>query len=298
MRMSRWHHACCGINSPPTRRYVFKLAASADGGKVAAACQLDQAADADQILLFDAATGQLAAKCRGHTAPITDIEFFAAEQGMLSCAQDGTARIWDARAGTEVRKLKVVNCNGSGAEVYSAAIGLADTVCASAASEVVHLWDIGTAKRLHVYTEAHTDIINKVRFHPTEAHMLMSAGDDNLVVVRDARILDEDADGCLVAVLNNEDGVRDFSIIGPASDILCTFSTTEVLRIWSLETSTFGTLCAEHSGFRHDAVVCDGDSCGYAVDLFYDQGSQSSYALCGSPAGSESDARSVLALVP
>jgi WD40 repeat protein len=184
-----------------------------------------------------------------------------------------------------VRKLKVVNCNGSGAEVYSAAIGLADTVCASAASEVVHLWDIGTAKRLHVYTEAHTDIINKVRFHPTEAHMLMSAGDDNLVVVRDARILDEDADGCLVAVLNNEDGVRDFSIIGPASDILCTFSTTEVLRIWSLETSTFGTLCAEHSGFRHDAVVCDGDSCGYAVDLFYDQGSQSSYALCGSPAG-------------
>ena len=45
---------------------------------------------AAEVQIFDVALGKAVAACAGHTAPITDCEFFAG-QGLLSCAQDGAA---------------------------------------------------------------------------------------------------------------------------------------------------------------------------------------------------------------
>ncbi|CAJ1399059.1 unnamed protein product [Effrenium voratum] len=49
----------------------------------------------------------------------------------------------------------------------------------------VHLFDVAQGKKVKVFKDSHTDVVNHVCFHP-QTGQLFTAAEDNLVVVLDA----------------------------------------------------------------------------------------------------------------
>ncbi|GAA6007748.1 hypothetical protein JCM10207_004860 [Rhodosporidiobolus poonsookiae] len=111
-------------------------------------------------------------------------------------AKDGTVAGWDTRdLSKEAFKLK--GPSGAG---YLCASQSSDHSALAVGTQVFHyevmidIWDLRTMKIQHTYTEAHSDDITAVAFHPspTLPHVLLSASVDGLVTTYDVRIADED----------------------------------------------------------------------------------------------------------
>lgn len=260
--------------------YISKLASPNDFSSMAAATS------AHSIVIFDPATMKPVRELCGHKEAIYDLEFFrGSSQGMLSCAGDGTARVWDVRAANPLARTLECAPSGSNAagETFSASVGSHDTMAAVGVSEKVHIFDIGTGKRPCIYTDVHTDVINFIRFHPTDSDCFVSAADDNLICVADTRIQDDE--DTLRCVLNNEDNVRFFSFVGPDRTWLVTSSMTETLRIWNLhstENEVNGQRLAEFTDVRDHPILQHDGSWGYTIDVFYDTRQQRMLTLGGS----------------
>mmetsp|Transcript_31854 Transcript_31854/g.49539 ORF Transcript_31854/g.49539 Transcript_31854/m.49539 type:complete len:368 (+) Transcript_31854:29-1132(+) len=256
--------------------YVLKLSSNCDGTGLAAATSDNTA------VLLDVSTGLNPVRSlAGHTDIVEDLTFFQANPACLvSCSRDGTARLWDVRASEAARVFTV----GS-QEVYSCSIGRNDTALACAASEKVHLFDVAAGKRMRVYKDSHTDVVNHVRFHPVDSTKLLSGAEDNLVVVVDTNKTNEEE--AILAVIPNEECVRSFTLVGPGRDTLCCASTTEDVRIWGLGADDCGAKKAEFIGLRNHPLLMREESMGYLVEMFYDQFSGQVFLLTG--AGSEGD---------
>ncbi|GAA5968715.1 hypothetical protein JCM11641_000706 [Rhodosporidiobolus odoratus] len=111
-------------------------------------------------------------------------------------AKDGTVAGWDTRdLSKEAFKLK--SKSGAG---YLCASQSSDLSALAVGTELYHyeamidIWDLRSMKIQHTYTEAHSDDITAVSFHPspTLPHVLLSASVDGLVTTYDVRIADED----------------------------------------------------------------------------------------------------------
>mmetsp|Transcript_86969 Transcript_86969/g.246584 ORF Transcript_86969/g.246584 Transcript_86969/m.246584 type:complete len:380 (-) Transcript_86969:63-1202(-) len=249
--------------------YVFKLSCSPDGAAMAIATS------EHAVGILDPATLQPVRGLQGHEDIVEDLSFFQADPACLaSCSHDGSARIWDLRQPEACRQFRV----GS-QEVYSCSVGRGDTALACAASEKVHIFDIAQNKRLCVYKESHTDVVNHVRFHPVDTTKLLSGADDNLVVLLDTNEPREDE--AMLGVVPNEECVRSFTLVGPERNTLCCASTTEDVRIWGLSNDDFGTKRAEFLGLRDHPLLTREESGGYVVETFYDQASSQVFLLAG-----------------
>lgn len=184
-------------------------------------------------------------------------------------------RGWDLRAAEAgARRFAVAS-----KEVYSCSVGRGDSVLACAASEKVHLFDVKQGKRMCVYKDIHTDVVNHVRFHPVETNKLLSGAEDNLVVLLDTSQPHEDE--AMIGVIPNEECVRSFTLVGPDRNTLCCGSTTEDVRIYGLGAEDFGTRRAEFLGLRDHPLLAREDSSGYVVETFYDQPSGQVFLLAG-----------------
>eukprot|EP00927_Polykrikos_kofoidii_P078548 TRINITY_DN75361_c0_g1_i1.p1 TRINITY_DN75361_c0_g1~~TRINITY_DN75361_c0_g1_i1.p1 ORF type:complete len:409 (-),score=64.93 TRINITY_DN75361_c0_g1_i1:135-1319(-) len=256
--------------------YIFRLGCSCDGATLGASTS------ENSILTFDPETLQPVRRLEGHADAVTDLGFFqAASGGLASCSYDGSARVWDLRAAEACVRHFPVTSN----EVYSCSVGRGDSALACAASEKVHLFDVGQGKRMRVYKDAHTDVVNHVRFHPVDTWKLLSGSEDNLVTVLDTN--EPSQDEALLTVIPNEECVRSFTLVGPRRDTLCCASTTDDLRIWSLGEDDCGSKRAEFLGLRCHPLLMRDESFGYVVETFYDQPSEQVFLLAG--AGSDGD---------
>mmetsp|Transcript_25030 Transcript_25030/g.74681 ORF Transcript_25030/g.74681 Transcript_25030/m.74681 type:complete len:380 (+) Transcript_25030:133-1272(+) len=252
--------------------YIFKLGCSCDGTALAAATS------EHTICVLDPASLRPVQTLRGHADAVEDLSFFQGDGACLaSCSQDGSARVWDLRAGgpaAAARRFAV-----SSREAYSCSVGRSDRALACAASEKVHLFDVAQGRRLCVYKESHTDVVNHVRFHPGDTTRLLSGAEDNLVVVLDTNHAREDE--AMLGVIPNDECVRSFTLIGPDRNVLCCASTTEDVRIYSLGSDDFGARRAEFLGLRCSEVLAREESGGYLVETFYDQPSGQVLLLAG-----------------
>lgn len=263
--------------------YVTKVATPPDFSILFAATSFPS------IVQFDPHTLKPVRELLGHQDQITDIECFRGNPSVaLSCGSDGTARVWDIRAGPPLaRTLECVPRGSDEADqIFSASIGVGDSLAAVGVSSKIHLFDVGTGKRPNIYSEVHSSIVNYVRFHPVDRDCIVSAADDNLICVFDSREADEEE--CLRCVLNNEDNVRFFSFVGPDRTRLVTSSMTETLRIWHLHSTEHeinGRRVAEHTGVRDHPVLEHDGSWGYAVDAYWDTKQNTMFTLGGSAGG-------------
>ena len=55
--------------------------------------------------LWDAASGKELRCLRGHTGWVVGAAFAQGGKGVLTCARDGTVRLWSADTGAEVRRF-------------------------------------------------------------------------------------------------------------------------------------------------------------------------------------------------
>ncbi|CAK0791718.1 unnamed protein product [Prorocentrum cordatum] len=213
-----------------------------------------------------------------------DLEFFQANPACLvSCSHDGSARVWDIRAAdASARRFAVTS-----SEVYSCSVGRGDSALACAASEKVHLFDAGQGKRLCVYKDCHTDVVNHVRFHPVDTSRLLTGAEDNLVVLLDTNQPREDES--MLGVIPNEECVRSFTLVGPGRGTLCCVSTTDDVRIWGLGGESLGAKQAEFLGLRFNELLVrdDGEAFGYVVETFYDEPSGNVFLLAGAGCSGE-----------
>lgn len=256
--------------------YIFKLGCNSDGTALAAATS------ENSICVIDPATLQTVRSLEGHTDSVQDVSFFqAAPTCLASCSNDGSARIWDIRAAEAGARSFAV----ASSESYSCSVGRGDSMLACAASEKTHLFDVAQGKRIRVYKDSHTDVVNHVRFHPVETHKLLTGAEDNLVVILDTNEPREDE--AMIGCIPNEECVRSFTMVGPDRNTLCCASTTEDVRIWGIGNEDMGIRRAEFLGLRENPLLMRDDAAGYVIESFYDQPSGQVFLLAG--AGNEGD---------
>ncbi|GAA5849557.1 hypothetical protein JCM8547_000496 [Rhodosporidiobolus lusitaniae] len=111
-------------------------------------------------------------------------------------AKDGSVAVWDTRD-LSMEAFKLKSKSGAG---YICASQSSDESALAVGTEMRHyeatidIWDLRSMKIQHTYTEAHSDDITAVAFHPSPSlpHVLLSASVDGLVTTYDVRIADED----------------------------------------------------------------------------------------------------------
>ncbi|GAA6050220.1 hypothetical protein JCM3770_002743 [Rhodotorula araucariae] len=119
-----------------------------------------------------------------------------ASTAVFITAKDGSVSGWDTRdLSKEAFKLQ-----GKSRAGYLCASQSSDGSCLAVGTEMcdyeamIDIWDLRSMKLQHTYTEAHSDDITCVAFHPSPSlpHILLSGSVDGLVTTYDVRIADED----------------------------------------------------------------------------------------------------------
>lgn len=91
----------------------------------------------NSVMIYDASSGQLLAKLKGHSADITSTVFSANGDRIVTTSGDHTARLWDTETGQEVAILR-----GHKSRVQSAAFMPDGKRIVSAGEDgTVRLWD-------------------------------------------------------------------------------------------------------------------------------------------------------------
>ncbi|CAE8606410.1 unnamed protein product [Polarella glacialis] len=266
--------------------YVVALVAS--GGSSSSACLAASLAESGakgssllEVLSSDLRPLRSIRSTHGRAAA-TDLAFLTGSQSeFLSCGEDGAVRLWDVRVkgAAPQRVLR----QPSQEAVVSLAVGDGGKLCACAVGSTISVLDIASGKDLLAHSEAHSEPVGCLRFHPERQHELVTSGDDGLLCVLDVRREQED-DSDLLLVLNTGEMVRSLSFAAESKDLLCTISTSEVLQLWSLSQQRLGVACGRLD-LRSDSRLQVGESDGYVVDVLYDDSSGRASVLAGSVDG-------------
>ncbi len=134
----------------------------------------------EELVLWDAGSGQEAFRFRGHTGKINAPAFRRDGQCLATASADGSVILWDV-AGRRP-SMSLLAREGP---LFAVAFGPSGRSLASAgAAKTVRLWDLTTGRPAFILS-GHTDIVLSVTYSP-DGERLASAGADNLVIVWDA----------------------------------------------------------------------------------------------------------------
>ncbi|KAJ6442642.1 WD domain-containing protein [Purpureocillium lavendulum] len=156
-----------------------------------------------------------------HGGGVSALRVFDGPAGLVCTAgEDGGVAVWDLRAAGDA--AKVAQFKASDAPILSMACS-ASTQTIAVGTELanhtasIYLWDVRStpAARAH-YQEVHSDDVTTLRFHPTQAALLLSGSTDGLVNVYDTRVVDEDE--LTLQTLNLGASVHDAGFLGGSSD--------------------------------------------------------------------------------
>mmetsp|Transcript_105661 Transcript_105661/g.268430 ORF Transcript_105661/g.268430 Transcript_105661/m.268430 type:complete len:383 (-) Transcript_105661:40-1188(-) len=286
------------FKSPGAGSYVVGLASAwSEGGGGAVGSRLVASVAGSQGSLEVLSLAGLRPECsipapHGKEAP-SDLAFLRGAPCIVSCGADGAVKLWDVRArGREpARMLREAGAAPKEDEqVTSVSVSSDDRLCAYALGSKIRVLDLTAGKELFVHEEAHCEPITCLRFHPSRARELVSAGDDGLICVLDAERCIEggkaiEDDSGLRLVVNGGETTRSLSFIGEDSEVVAAVSTTEVVQLWSLHEQRPGGFCGRFPNLRASPSLRVGESDGYIVDVLYDQASGRAHALGGSVSG-------------
>jgi predicted dehydrogenase len=138
------------------------------------------------ITLFDVAGKSVARELKGHRGYVLDLCFTADGTGLVSAAEDRTARLWDVAAGTELRTFE-----GHVYPVTGVAVSPDGTLLATSAGDETRLtrpgevqtWNLATGEVIHTFPP-HERAATDVAFSP-DGTLLLSTSVDEKVNVYD-----------------------------------------------------------------------------------------------------------------
>lgn len=164
---------------PGARDYIYDLAYSPDGQRVAAGCS------SGLVLVWDVATGQSAWTRKERELEAMSVAFspdgksLAAGYGGYSGAQFGRVKVWDVASGEELKAFA-----GPKGGVNKLAFHPDGKRLAVAGSEVVEVWNLESARKV-MELKGHRNWVYGLAYSP-DGKWLASGGWDNTVKLRDA----------------------------------------------------------------------------------------------------------------
>ncbi|KAF4707778.1 WD repeat-containing protein 89, partial [Perkinsus olseni] len=179
--------------------YVFRICLLPSSIAVASQQRVGARINSVIRVLDEATLAEISLLPACHDQPITDLQVIPGSQGqgLVSCSRDGTAKLWDLRSsgGQPVVTIAASN-NKKDAQIFGASVNADNTLAVGVDSEVL-LYDINSGKKgpYFTYTDAHMDIVNCVKFHPTRTNLCMTGGEDTLINVLDVTDLHNEDDG-------------------------------------------------------------------------------------------------------
>lgn len=216
------------------------------------------------VRLWDVDSGALLLTLEGHQDTITSVAMSADAQTVVSGSKDGTIRLWDLQTGMILRTFTLDDV-----EITAVAYGTQSSDLISASSDrQLQVWDLKTGKLQRTFA-GHTARIEHL--HVMDDNRLFSFGDDRtlewdlereelvqvfstdsanpitatlndrqMITVHDngsIRVWTRQA-GDLVSTLSNELGRNVNVAFSPDHHYLVSWSPTERLRIWQVNTTT------------------------------------------------------------
>ncbi len=173
------------------------------------------------ITFWDPDTGHLTGAIRGHTEPITGVDFSPDGKHLASASFDFTVRLWDLSQSQEPRALKAKDT------VRSVAFGSDGSYLASAGlDQAVTIWDVAAGRPIRTLA-GHTALIASVAISP-DGHRAAAAGDD-----RSVRIWDVATGAPIHALEGHTDAVRRLAF-SPDGKILASASNDRTIRLWDV----------------------------------------------------------------
>ncbi|EER19886.1 conserved hypothetical protein [Perkinsus marinus ATCC 50983] len=272
--------------------YVFRICLLPSSLAIASQQRVGAKVNSVIRILDEATLSEMSLLPACHDQPITDLQVIPAShgRGLVSSSRDGTVKLWDLRSSGGPVGTIVCSSNRRDAQLFGASINTNNVLAVGLDSDVA-LYDVksGNSKPYFTYTEAHMDIVNCVKFHPTRTNLCLTGGDDTLINVLDVTDLNNEDDGQAPKVtLSAEDSVRSVSAAGPTGDLLVVSTCTERLQVWNASTAQ---RCLESSGIREHPLLCASQGeqedmqLGYIIDAQYDAPSDRLYILGGSTNG-------------
>jgi len=216
----------------------------------------------------------------------SDLAAFQQDPAALaSCGDDGAIKLWDVRAKGGAPRVLHKSKDPTNAVTVSGD----DRFCAFGDGLSVQVFDLTAGKVLFTHDDAHTEPVSCLRFNPHRAQELISASEDGLLCALDTEqcasgTSAKEQHGLRLVVNTNED-IRSFDLVGDTSSIVATVSATETLQLWSFSDRRGGSSCGRFEGLRADSRLCVGETEGYVVGVAYDETSGRAQALAGAVDG-------------
>jgi WD40 repeat protein len=129
------------------------------------------------LQLIDVDKGQVTRRFKGHSAPVNCALFSRDGKRVLSCSDDGTARLWDAADGRLIRLFQ----GNSGPLMCATLDSIARTVITGGADGCVREWDVDTGKE-HNLLGTHKTSVVSVAYLPDNS-IVFSCGRDAVTKV-------------------------------------------------------------------------------------------------------------------
>jgi WD40 repeat protein len=184
----------------------------------------------DTAAVWNAATSDLVVRLAGHTGDVWSIDMDATSERVVTAGRDGSVRIWDRRAGSEVEVLAAESAPEQDSEepipVWGARFSPdGQTVAIVDESGTLRLWNWQTGEVRSI--AAHNAAARGVGFHP-QGQSLVTVGTDGV-----ARVWDVGSLELVGAPMSHENALRgvDVSLDGR---LLATAGADGLVAVWDL----------------------------------------------------------------
>lgn len=217
---------------------VWALAVSPDGTTLATGN------DANQVMLWDLAGGQLIGPLGSHKGVVTDVAFSPDGKTLASSSSDKTIILWDVSTRKQRRQLK-----GHDDWVNSVAFSPNGNLLASASTDTtVRLWDVASGQQVGDPLAGHSDAVVSVEFSPN-GQTLASGSNDTTIILWDvsAREVRTELFGYDEAVLS--------VAFNPAGNLLASGGLGHTIILWDTTTGQqVGPPLAGHTDYVLNVV--------------------------------------------
>lgn len=179
---------------------------------------------ANQVRLWDAATGVVRRVLSGHADPVRSVQVSRDGNQVLTGSMDASLKLWAFGTGQEIRTF-----SGHTGGVLSVAFSPDGTQAASGSEDgTVRLWDVDTGAETLVLT-GHADAVNGVAFSPDGTQILSGSED------RTARLWDVSS-GETTRTFTGHGAAITSVAYAPDGSFILTGSWDNTARLWDPET--------------------------------------------------------------
>ena len=219
----------------PCAYQVFDL--SPDGQLAIAPDRVTQGPPGRNAAIFSTQSGKQLRTLEEHSGQIQSMRFSSCGRYVLTCSDDGTARVWSADSGQQLHLVSMPGIEGERSEVHDAIL-IDDRRMITASGDSARVWDYTTGQLIHEFGfELHS--AHSIELSPNKRHALIRPSNPwgshfserELVV----RLLDIENGEIAQEFRGHAEAVR-WASLSPCGSLVATGSVDQSVRIWSVET--------------------------------------------------------------